>query len=165
MAGPDSYPSTGSFFTQHPSSIRPPFESRSVLTEPMRETCAQLRVCVLDKTLWLIHASEEPHRHMIIEERHTQIVIDTHWSAPAHTSQRLMELRFTIYTYLWCAMCVIVCKIYFKVAMSISLADDAFFISHQGCRDVCHSHTHIHLQYLYEDFHWYFTFPSFLTLP
>lgn len=143
MAGPDSYPSTGSFFTQHPSSIRPPFESRSVLTEPMRETCAQLRVCVLDKTLWLIHASEEPPRHMSMEERHTQIVIDTHWSAPAHTSQRLMELRFTIYTYLWCAMWVIVCKIYFKVAMSISLADDIFLINHQECQDMCVCHAHM----------------------
>lgn len=154
MAGPDSYPSTGSFFTQHPSSIRPPFESCNVLTEPMRETCAQLRVCVLDKTLWLMHASKESHRHMSMEERHTQIVIDTHWSAQAHISQRLMELWFIIYTYLWCAMWVIVCKIYFKVATS--LGDDVFLINHQGCRNVCIC--------LYEGFHWHFIFPC-LSMP
>lgn len=145
MAGPDSYPSTGSFFKEHPSSTKPPFESRKSEArereregERKRDCTAQSHgrdwvvslfacvcLCVLDKTLWLIRAWKQPQDTRARErDIHRLLLTHRHKCMPAHASRRLMEVWLTIYTYL---LCEIVCKILFKVATSISHAHTVFF--------------------------------------
>lgn len=146
MAGPDSYPSMGSFFKEHPSSIRPPFESgkseareRLYCPEPMGDlrtvfwVYVLVCVCKIRHHDWYTPASYLQDPRAWKRDIHRLLLTHKYNSVPTHTSVRLMKVWFTIYTYLWCEVWVIVYKILFKVTISISLVSAVFLpIGHGG---------------------------------